>query len=436
MPYLPYEFWHWPPVIGGTYAGGQIYFSHSDSLPVIKNPRSGKACVVLDMAWGKPNHILGNGKPSFTHRGYIYTELKKPLIPGRKYTISFHIKRRNYNESAVLCTNCIQILFSTEIKVRPRYISSSPLPIYEQAQINYDTIVDTVWTKIQQTFTADSSFKYMSVGNFEQDTLLNFIRLDSGNISKNPFVNGNNYAFDDFSLLPAWLYITGDSAICLGESATLHAFNHHGTTMWAEADRPNQIISEDSIVSFNPEKTTTYILYSEVDTAVFTVKIKDYSVDLGGDTTICTGEKLTLFPFLPGASFKWFDGTLRDSIVVDGGGIYTVRAFIDGCMVSDSMRLFEKNCDCNVSVPNAFTPNNDELNDVFKVSFGCMVKTFNLIIYNRWGEIVFETYKSNQSWDGSSNGNQVPGGMYAYKLEFTLGNGDKGDFQGKVLVLR
>jgi gliding motility-associated-like protein len=75
--------------------------------------------------------------------------------------------------------------------------------------------------------------------------------------------------------------------------------------------------------------------------------------------------------------------------------------------------------DPNVFVPNAFTPSNgDGLNDVLNV-IGGAVKTFDISIYNRWGELIFEADRMDFNWDATYQGQDVPAGVYVYTLEFT-----------------
>jgi len=63
--------------------------------------------------------------------------------------------------------------------------------------------------------------------------------------------------------------------------------------------------------------------------------------------------------------------------------------------------LKTKNCLCKIHVPNAFTPNNDGLNDGFKPQFdGCFIKEYQFSVYNKWGGKLFESNNENEFWDG------------------------------------
>ena len=72
----------------------------------------------------------------------------------------------------------------------------------------------------------------------------------------------------------------------------------------------------------------------------------------------------------------------------------------------------------NLFVPNAFTANNDRLNDAFGVK-GVAINEFDLKIYNRWGEQVFYTEDVNKKWDGNYNGSPAQQGVYVYMIQFT-----------------
>ncbi len=75
---------------------------------------------------------------------------------------------------------------------------------------------------------------------------------------------------------------------------------------------------------------------------------------------------------------------------------------------------------CNIFVPNAFTPNGDEINDRFTLKHSdiCNIQEFDLKIFDRWGRMVFETKTSdpNQAWDGTFEGKELQQGVYIWNL--------------------
>ena len=70
-----------------------------------------------------------------------------------------------------------------------------------------------------------------------------------------------------------------------------------------------------------------------------------------------------------------------------------------------------------VFIPDAFSPNQDTVNDLFAMK-GQFVNTSRLIVYNRWGEVLFESDDAiKKGWDGMLNGQPAPEGSYVYRIE-------------------
>jgi gliding motility-associated-like protein len=70
-------------------------------------------------------------------------------------------------------------------------------------------------------------------------------------------------------------------------------------------------------------------------------------------------------------------------------------------------------------VPNAFTPNGDGMNDVFRIQNGVKTEKFNLKIFNRWGQPVFETKNWKQGWDGRYRGQPQATGTFIWFMRYT-----------------
>ena len=78
--------------------------------------------------------------------------------------------------------------------------------------------------------------------------------------------------------------------------------------------------------------------------------------------------------------------------------------------------LIEVGCHLQVFIPNTFTPNGDEHNDVLEISTKNVLE-FSLSIYSRWGEELFSTTELAEFLDGSFNNKIVPTGIYTYHLK-------------------
>jgi gliding motility-associated-like protein len=94
--------------------------------------------------------------------------------------------------------------------------------------------------------------------------------------------------------------------------------------------------------------------------------------------------------------------------------------------------------DVIIYAPNAFTPDNDALNNDWRVYIdGININEFHLIMFNRWGEIVWESYDPEGVWDGSYGGNPIQDGTFAWSLITKDATSDKKyEFKGQVTIIR
>lgn len=88
--------------------------------------------------------------------------------------------------------------------------------------------------------------------------------------------------------------------------------------------------------------------------------------------------------------------------------------------------------------PNAFTPDGDEFNQNWNVSIqGIDIYSFHLELFNRWGEVIFESFDSSVGWDGTYNGVIAPAGTYVWKISAKdQENDQKYEFDGHVTIIR
>jgi gliding motility-associated-like protein len=121
-------------------------------------------------------------------------------------------------------------------------------------------------------------------------------------------------------------------------------------------------------------------------------------------------------------------------------GQYNVRliANYDGECPDTAFRIIEVRPDIKIYIPNAFTPGiKDQVNSVFRPE-GILhgLAEFEMLIYNRWGEKLYETHDINQPWDGSYMGALVHEGAYLYMIRVKDIYGAQDWYKGTVTVLR
>ncbi|MFI5204563.1 MAG: gliding motility-associated C-terminal domain-containing protein, partial [Flavobacteriales bacterium] len=93
---------------------------------------------------------------------------------------------------------------------------------------------------------------------------------------------------------------------------------------------------------------------------------------------------------------------------------YLTFTDVFGCVYVDSVTVYVAP---SLFIPNAFTGNNDGLNDYFQV-FARNLSYFEIQVFNRWGQLIFESTDANQLWDGNYKGIKCPIGVYVWKVTF------------------
>lgn len=106
-----------------------------------------------------------------------------------------------------------------------------------------------------------------------------------------------------------------------------------------------------------------------------------------------------------------------------------------GCEDKLSDPVTGKTLPDGVFIPNAFSPNGDGLNDVLKV-YGYIIRSVHFMIFNQWGEKVFETNTQSRGWDGMYKGKAQPSGVYIYVCRLQLTDGTVVDKKGAINLIR
>jgi len=128
-------------------------------------------------------------------------------------------------------------------------------------------------------------------------------------------------------------------------------------------------------------------------------------------------------------SYLWQDGSNNRFFQVTDAGDYSVEyTDIRCCTNSDTLRVIA----LDIKLPTAFTPNSDNLNDIFRAMGPTDgIEDFTLTIYNRWGQLVWEANGFDDGWSGTYSGVEAPAGIYAWNMTFNV----KGNVmeQGKII---
>jgi gliding motility-associated-like protein len=239
-------------------------------------------------------------------------------------------------------------------------------------------------------------------------------------------------AFDstiaDLSIKPS-VFAGIDTSVCEGQGIQLNAIGNNITSYrWY----PALTISNDNIPNpfALPAQTTLYILTvadrgCQISDSLLIVVKKNPRANAGPDKVIIKGQTTILngtasgtdisFAWLP-TDFMAFPDTLTPSVNPPSNKIYSLQVTSNvGCGVATDdvlVKVYEK-----LFIPNAFTPNNDGLNDTWYIETLQAYPNAEVKVFNRYGQLVFDNHGTNKSWDGTFKGVLLQAGAYAYIID-------------------
>ena len=245
---------------------------------------------------------------------------------------------------------------------------------------------------------------------------------------------------------PAPFDLGPDTALCLGESFFLTAPSTSFDILWQDGSSlPQMLVGE----------TNTYTLQlsnacgQERDSVDVVVDDIVPNVYLGPDTVLCEGDIIHLDASQLGqATYLWNTGEQTNSITVSTPGVYDVEVSTACASVMDEIEV-TAGSDCKeeeevvgeIYVPNVFSPNGDQVNDLFFIlpSTDVQINSIEGTIFDRWGNMVYYSEQMPFTWDGRSKDQPVLPGVYVYvlKVNYQLSGEEVVEIlKGDVTVLR
>jgi gliding motility-associated-like protein len=244
-------------------------------------------------------------------------------------------------------------------------------------------------------------------------------------------------------------YAGPDLNICIGETTQLHPSGI--SSSWDYVWNPPTYLSNANIPGpiFSGPVTTTYTLTVSAtnsncppatDTVTVTVHPIPF-VDAGRDTSILAGSEAHLIATSTG-SINWYPPSglscttcfnpIASPLHTTTYIVTTVDA--NGCRNRDTVVIYVEDI-ITLYVPNAFTPYHDGRNQVF-YAFGIGIYDFDFYIFNRWGELIFETHDTEKGWDGSYKGKMVQDDVYVWLAKAKSITGKSINRTGSVTIVR
>jgi gliding motility-associated-like protein len=240
------------------------------------------------------------------------------------------------------------------------------------------------------------------------------------------------------------LIISGPKECCIGDSISL-SVSGGSKFIWNTGETSSKI-------TVRPKDSTRYsaIGYSSCshkpDTVFATVKV--YERPTASFTYDPKNPELneTIFFHYTGygaSDWTWYFGDRQSmgkvkdpkiSFSAKGNKIVTLVARNEAGCLDTFTYLLHVGINSKIFVPSAFTPNANGKNDVFR-AIGYNLQSIHMQIFNRWGELIYESYNMEEAWDGKFQGEPVMEGVYLYMIDATGIDGEQFYLHGPVTVL-
>ena len=360
------------------------------------------------------------GKVVANQGTYASAPLVRTLEAGKYYWFNMNAIIANVGASngSRQEQNSYGLLFSAN---RPSYVNQQLLSLAQyQPQIiftnRYYQERRTTSSGYTDNFAARQVMQgcFQAKGNEQFVTVGDFLHPDYTNRS-------SSLQFANLSLteMPDRIDLGPDTSICSGQKVQLNAhFNQYAPTYrWQDG-------STDSTLSVT--QSGLYSLTITCSCRTYTdsvrVEIRNPNLQIKTDTSVCQGSPITLIAGSGFDRYRWSDGSIAPTLSVDKPGVYQVEVERFGCLARDSIQVYSSSECCQLYLPSAFSPNTDGVNDYFTIITDCsdIVRELELIVYDRWGGVIFKTQDIKMGWNGYCQGSSCGFGPYTWQLTYTL----------------
>jgi gliding motility-associated-like protein len=262
----------------------------------------------------------------------------------------------------------------------------------------------------------------------------------AGNYHVMAIDHNNCTSKDSFSVLQVYplpvTQLPSQSAICKDQPLILHAGPGFTSYLWSTgALTENIAVSSLGIYWVRVKNSSGCSQTDSIDINQVYTSPSNFIKE--GIETICNFETINITPVKNYVSYLWSTGSVNNSISINNAGNYWLQVTdTNGCKGRDSFRLITKDCNIDVYFPNSFTPNNDRLNDTYKPKAYGRLRSYHIMIFNRYGERLFESWNILEGWNGMYKGAKQEIGAYVWKCSYQLGDEKMKNKSGSLMLIR
>ncbi len=229
---------------------------------------------------------------------------------------------------------------------------------------------------------------------------------------------------------PLPLFTLGnDTSICETTTLRLDVTGAGDSYLWQDGSTAPSYLASQAGLYFVRVSKDGCIKYDSINISLNQIPRPDLGTDVEG----CLSQPILLDPGNFEGNYLWQDGSTLKTYAPLQSGLYSV-AITNKCgFGKDEINITLWNC--NTYFPSAFTPNKDGKNDEFKMLGNYRIKRYNVKVFNRYGQLLFETNDPVKGWDGNYRNKQLAG-SYAWIASFTDMDGRNFLMKGNVVLIR
>jgi len=207
-----------------------------------------------------------------------------------------------------------------------------------------------------------------------------------------------------------------DTSLCNNATLLLTAPPNYQSYLWNDLSTADSLlVSREGLYSVTVNDSGC-LAQDEIKVSY----LETPNVNLCNDTSFCEGIPFYLKATNPKTNYLWSNFSTDSIIKITQSGIYWLKAY-NACGTSfDTIEIKIEACNCYIYVPNAFTPNSNDINEVFLPVSNCKITNYQIIILNRWGVKIFESNNPNIGWNGKLNEILQSNDVYVYQLQAEL----------------
>lgn len=253
------------------------------------------------------------------YREYIEVELTENMVPGDQYLARMYVSKADRVEFGA---NNLGMHFSDSLI---QQISSQNLNVIPQVKTLSVMLDSANWVEISDTIIVTSPAKFLTIGNFNNNSTTNVVYQTSTGY----YNNESYYYIDDVSLTRlTFNYTPSALTICRGDSVELYA-TFDGFTHWVNDSTPGVILSTDSVIWVQPDSTLGYSAMGNGNSSYTLVTVLQHppSVDLGPDTTVCFDDYVQFNINNPDFSINWKGGSSSPTYSTNNSGFTWVDVY-------------------------------------------------------------------------------------------------------------